>query len=65
MTWARHVGEVTAAATSLRSRMAEQAHNDIQNARATMTVASHAVDAEDCGNLLAMLGLDAAERSRS
>jgi hypothetical protein len=64
MTWARHVGTTPAATRSERSRSAEQAHNALQNARATLTVASNAVDAEDCGALLAMLGLDAGERSR-
>lgn len=38
----------------------EERHSAIQNARAARTVAGHAADAEDCCQLLAMLGLDAA-----
>lgn len=65
MTWARHVGTTTSAAPwSERSRMVEREHNAEQNARAAMTVASNAVDAEDCGALLAMLGLDLGDPER-
>ncbi len=45
--------------------MVEREHNAEQNARAAMTVASNAVDAEDCGALLAMLGLDLGDPERS
>ncbi|HWE91555.1 MAG TPA: hypothetical protein VG317_18995 [Pseudonocardiaceae bacterium] len=44
-----------------RAREVEQIHSSVQNARAARTVAGHAADAEDCGHLLAMLGLDARE----
>ncbi|QLY28068.1 hypothetical protein H0264_21975 [Nocardia huaxiensis] len=41
------------------ARAAEKAACARQNASAAITVASHALDAEDCKYLLAMLGLDA------
>ncbi|HEY3750937.1 MAG TPA: hypothetical protein VGL80_17245 [Pseudonocardiaceae bacterium] len=47
-----------------QAHAAERTHSAIQNARATRTVAGHAADAEDCGQLLAMLGLEASEGKR-
>jgi hypothetical protein len=41
------------------AKAVEDRHCAVQNARATRTVASHAADADDCCQLLAMLGLDA------
>ncbi|MEC3952046.1 hypothetical protein VMT65_03265 [Nocardia sp. CDC153] len=40
------------------ARAAEKAACEKQNAAATLTVASHALDAADCAFLLQMLGLD-------
>ena len=48
-----------------RARAVEQAHSTAQNARATRTVADHATDANDCVQLLEMLGLDAHDAVRS
>ncbi|MFI1911822.1 hypothetical protein [Nocardia sp. NPDC020380] len=41
------------------ARAAEKAACEKQNAMAALTVASHALDVEDCAYLLRMLGLDA------
>ncbi|MVU75996.1 hypothetical protein GPX89_01910 [Nocardia sp. ET3-3] len=41
------------------ARAAEKAACEKQNAQAALTVAGHALDAEDCAFLLKMLGLDA------
>ena len=42
-----------------RSRDADKERNAVQNGRAARTVASHSLDARDCQDLLAMLGLTA------
>jgi len=42
-----------------RARAVAEIEEGIQRDRAMHTVASHALDAEDCRQLLAMLGLDA------
>jgi hypothetical protein len=60
MTLARHVSSPPSARIT-RAKAAEENHSAVQNARAARTVASHAADAEDCGELLAMLGLDVTE----
>jgi hypothetical protein len=44
-----------------KARAVEADHLAVRNARAARTVAGHASDVEDCCQLLAMLGLDAAE----
>jgi hypothetical protein len=49
------------AAQAQEIRAAEQAHHVVQKGRAARTVAGHSNDFEDCGRLLEMLGLDAAE----
>lgn len=46
------------------ARASEKIHCAIQNSKAVRTVADHAIDAEDCRRLLAMLGLDAEEGMR-
>jgi hypothetical protein len=43
-----------------QARAVEERHTAVQNARAVRTVADHATDVDDCCQLLAMLGLDAA-----
>jgi hypothetical protein len=48
----------------MEARAVEQLHSAVQNAAAARTVAGHAADAEDCGHLLAMLGLDARDGKR-
>jgi hypothetical protein len=44
-----------------RAKAVEDSHCAVQNARAARTVAGHAADAEDCSQLLAMLGLHATD----
>jgi len=44
-----------------QARALERANDKIQHGRAARIVAGHAVDAQDCRRLLAMLGLDAAD----
>ena len=58
MTLARHTGPARSTLIT-RAKAVENQHSAVQNARATRTVASHAANARDCGELLAMLGLDA------
>jgi hypothetical protein len=64
MTLARHETPTSARSRFSEARAIEQAHSAIQNERATRTVAGHAADAEDCGRLLAMLGLEAQDGKR-
>ena len=61
MTWARHASPPPPTRIS-RAKAAQDDHGAVQNARAARTVAGHAADAEDCGQLLAMLGLDPTAR---
>jgi hypothetical protein len=63
MTLARHAGAPPSSRLT-QARAVEQVHSAIQNARAARTVAGHAADADDCGRLLAMLGLDASDGKR-
>jgi hypothetical protein len=63
MTLARHASPPTPRRMA-QAHAAERTHSAIQNARATRTVAGHAADAEDCGQLLAMLGLEASDGKR-
>jgi hypothetical protein len=58
MTLARHASPPPPTRIT-QARAAEQNHNAVRDARAARTVASHAADAEECWQLLAMLGLDA------
>ncbi|HEX3787223.1 MAG TPA: hypothetical protein VHW44_05130 [Pseudonocardiaceae bacterium] len=64
MTLARHASPTQVEGRLTQARAVEQIHNSIQNARAIRTVAGHADDAEDCGRLLAMLGLEAGDGKR-
>ena len=59
MTLARHASPPPPMRIT-QARAVEERHNAIQNACAAKTVAGHAADVEDCRQLLAMLGLDAA-----
>lgn len=43
-----------------QAKAAQEQLSAVQNARAARTVADHAADAQECGQLLAMLGLEAA-----
>lgn len=61
MTLARHASPPRSTRIS-RAKAAQDDYGALQNARAARTVAGHAADAEDCGELLAMLGLDATVR---
>ena len=58
MTWARHASPPPPTRFT-EDKAAREDYGARQNARAARTVADHATDAEDCGELLAMLGLDA------
>jgi hypothetical protein len=58
MTLARHASPPPPARLT-RAKAVENDHSAVQNARAARTVAGHASDAEDCIELLAMLGLEA------
>lgn len=57
MTWARHASPPRELSQFEKARALAEVDITIQHDRATRTVASHAVDAEDCSQLLAMLGL--------
>ena len=61
MTLARHPSPPRPTRIS-RAKAVQDDHGALQNARAARTVAGHATDAEDCGQLLAMLGLEAPVR---
>jgi hypothetical protein len=58
MTWARHASPTVEQGRFAEVRASEKIHYAVQNRRAAQTVATHASDAQDCANLLAMLGLD-------
>jgi hypothetical protein len=58
MTWARHASPTVEQGRFAEVRASEKIHYAVQNRRAAHTVATHASDAQDCANLLAMLGLD-------
>ena len=61
MTLARHVSSPPSTRIT-QAKAVQDSHSAVQNARAARTVASHASDVEDCGTLLAMLGLQATPR---
>lgn len=61
---ARHTTSDPEQGRLVRAHAVEQAHSAVQNARAARTVAEHAADATDCGELLEMLGLDARDGKR-
>jgi hypothetical protein len=61
MTWAN---PVHAEVQFRQARDDAKVREMMQQARAARTVADHSVDVPDCQNLLAMLGLDAAEGKR-
>ncbi|GAB1509026.1 hypothetical protein [Actinophytocola sp. KF-1] len=58
MTWARHASPTLEQGRFAEARANERVHYAIQNRKAALTVACHSSDAQDCANLLAMLGLD-------
>ncbi|MCP3801401.1 hypothetical protein NLX83_19265 [Allokutzneria sp. A3M-2-11 16] len=65
MTWARHASPVVEHGRIAEARAVEKVHCEIQNGRAARTVAVHAADADDCRELLEMLGLAADEGKRA
>lgn len=65
MTWARHSSPTEEQGLLAGIRAEEHAHMSVQNGRAARTVAGHASDALECAELLAMLGLEAAEGRRA
>jgi hypothetical protein len=58
MTWARHASPTIEQGRFAEVRATERIHYAVQNRKAAQTVACHASDAQDCADLLAMLGLD-------
>lgn len=58
MTWARHSGPNDETGWSAEARAAERARRDVQAGRAAITVAGHCHDADECRELLEMLGLE-------
>lgn len=58
MTWARHSGPSEEHGWSAEARAAEQIRRDLQAGKAAITVAGHCADADECKELLDMLGLE-------
>jgi hypothetical protein len=65
MTWARHASPTIEQGRFAEARASEKMHYAVQNRKAARTVAYHSSDAQDCANLLAMLGLDTVDDSRA
>jgi hypothetical protein len=63
MTWARHASPTIEQGRFAEVRASERIHYAVQNRKAAQTVACHASDAQDCANLLAMLGLDSLDEN--
>jgi hypothetical protein len=63
MTWARHASPTIEQGRFAEARANEKIHYAVQNRKAARTVAIHSSDAQDCANLLAMLGLDTSDGS--
>ena len=63
MTWARHASPTIEQGRFAEARANERLHYAVQNRKAARTVAIHSADAQDCANLLAMLGLDSLDDS--
>lgn len=59
MTWARHSGPTDEHGWSAEARAAERARRDVQAGKAAITVAGHCTSAEECRELLEMLGIEA------
>ncbi|MGW3473226.1 hypothetical protein ACWDKQ_33300 [Saccharopolyspora sp. NPDC000995] len=64
MTLARYAGATREQGRFAKARASGQIQEAIQSGRAARTVADHAVDAQDCKELLAMLGLKAVDGTR-
>ncbi|MGP4014940.1 hypothetical protein [Saccharopolyspora sp. 5N708] len=64
MTLARHSGPPREQGRFSEARASGQRQEAIQSGRAARTVADHAVSAQDCDELLAMLGLKAVDGKR-
>ncbi|MCT2586404.1 hypothetical protein [Actinophytocola gossypii] len=58
MTWARHATPTIEQGRFAEARASERVHYAVQNRKAARTVAYHSSNAQDCADLLAMLGLD-------
>lgn len=59
MTWARHTGPDEEHGWSAEARAAERARRAVQAGKAARTVAGHCSTADECRELLDMLGLEA------
>ncbi|MDQ0380658.1 hypothetical protein [Amycolatopsis thermophila] len=58
MTWARHATQAQPETGPIAEARARMAHGEaLANHRAARTVADHALDVQDCRELLDMLGL--------
>lgn len=64
MTWARHASPTIEQGRFAEARASERVHYAVQNRKAARTVAYHSSDAQDCADLLAMLGLDSLDEPR-
>jgi hypothetical protein len=64
MTRAAHVNTRHEQGQFARARAVAEIEEGIQRDRAVHTVAGHSLDADDCRQLLAMLGLDASQPPR-
>lgn len=61
MTWARHsTNNVDEHGWSAEAREAERTRREVQAGKAALTVAGHCADADECRELLDMLGLEPA-----
>ncbi len=58
MSWTGHPSNSDENGRFAAAQAAMAVSNDIQNRRAARVVAGRSVDAEDCAEMLAMLGLD-------
>ncbi|MPY81139.1 MAG: hypothetical protein GEV04_22465 [Actinophytocola sp.] len=60
MTWARHSGPDEEQGWSAEVRAAERERREEQAGKAAITVAGHSANADECKELLDMLGLEPA-----
>lgn len=64
MTWARHCSPDEETGWSAEARAAERERRDEQAGKAAITVAGHSTNADECRELLDMLGLEPALAKR-
>lgn len=64
MTWARHSSPDEEHGWSAEARAAERERREEQAGKAAITVAGHSINADECKELLDMLGLEPALAKR-